>query len=180
MHARRIPCPPVPALEVRPITAADAGRLAAAFERLGEDTRYLRFLAPKPRLTEAELTYLTDIDHRRHEALAAVDPQDGSFLGVARYATGPGETDSADFAFVVADDCQGRGIGTLLARALIARAAENGLTRLRATTLYENARARAVLRRLGFRTRTIAGMEVELELPLDPAATTAAEIGHLS
>jgi RimJ/RimL family protein N-acetyltransferase len=166
MQPRPAPCPPPPTLHVRQVTAADAGRLAAAFERLGERTRYLRFLGPKPRLSRAELTYLTDIDHRRHEALAAVDPADGSFLGIARYATAPGQTGTADFAFVVADDCQGRGIGTMLADALLERAAANGLSRLTATTLYENDRARAILRRLGFRTTAISGGEVELELIL--------------
>jgi RimJ/RimL family protein N-acetyltransferase len=166
---RPAPCPPPPALEVRQITAADAGRLAAAFDRLGERTRYLRFLGPKPRLSASELRYLTDIDHRTHEALAAVDPADGSFLGIARYATAPGETGSAEFAFVVADDCQGRGIGTMLAEALLERAAHNGLSRLTATTLHENDRARAILRRLGFRTTGIAGGEVELELALQAA-----------
>jgi ribosomal protein S18 acetylase RimI-like enzyme len=166
MHARPTPCPPPPVLEVRPVTAADKGRLAAAFERLGERTRYLRFLGPKPRLTAADLRYLTDIDHRSHDALAAVDPADGSFLGIARYATPPGETGVADFAFVVADDCQGRGIGTMLAEALLERAAENGLARLTATTLYENDGARAILRRLGFRTSGLSGGEVELVLDL--------------
>jgi len=47
------------------------------------------FLATKSHLTEAELHYLTDIDHHDHEALAALDRPGGQGLGVARYIRDP-------------------------------------------------------------------------------------------
>lgn len=157
---------------VRAIRAEDAPRVADAFATFSDRTRYQRFLGPKPKLSGAELRYLTDVDQRRHVALAAVDPADGAFVGIARYATGPGETETADVAVVIADAWQGRGLGTLLMRELIARAAANGIARLTGTTLHDNPAARALLRRVGFRTASIGGglVELELELPRAQAA----------
>ena len=151
---------------IRAITAGDSARVAAAFDGFSDRTRYLRFLGPKPRLSAAELRYLTDVDQRRHVALAAVDPADGAFVGIARYAMTPGDDETADVAVVVADDWQGRGVGTLLMRELVARALANGIPRLTGTTLHENPGARALLRRAGFRTSSIGGGLIELELEL--------------
>ena len=64
-------------LRLRPLGCADRDRLAALFARLSPESRYRRFLSPKPALTARELVYLTDIDRFRHEAVAAVDPRDG-------------------------------------------------------------------------------------------------------
>jgi RimJ/RimL family protein N-acetyltransferase len=166
MPAPHRPAPVSRAPYIRAITAEDSARLADAFAGLSDRTRYLRFLSPKPRLSAAELRYLTDIDHRTHEALVAVDPADGSFVGVARYAGG---IDTADVAIVVADAWQGRGIGTQLMRELVARAAANGVARLTGTTLHDNPGARALLRRVGFHTRSMGGGLVDLELELSPA-----------
>ena len=152
------------ALEVRPISAADRRLLAEAFDRMSERSRHDRFLGPKPRLSSAELTYLTEIDHRTHEAIAAFDPSDGALIGVARYATPPGGSGSADMAMAVVDAWQGQGIGTMLARRLLERAAENGIARLEATTFADNGRARSLLRRLGFRTTWLGAGVIELEL----------------
>ena len=156
-----------PLLLIRSIQAGDSARLAAAFDGFSDRTRYLRFLGPKPRLTAAELRYLTDVDQHRHVALAAVGPT-GAFVGIARYAMAPGDEDTADVAVVVADEWQGRGVGTQLMRELVARAAANGIPKLTATTLHENPGARALLRRVGFRTASIGGGDVELELELQP------------
>ncbi len=96
----------------------------------------------------------------------AVDERDGSIIGVARYVCYRDRPDVADVAFEVADELQGRGIGTLLARRLIERAYANGFELLEATTLWENRPARALLRRLGFQARTSQGAEIGLELAL--------------
>src|SRR5437868_10974662 len=76
-------------LSIRPIERQDRGRLRPLFARLTPESRYRRWLSPKHTLTERELAYLTDVDHDRHEALAAVDEADGSFVAAARYAEQP-------------------------------------------------------------------------------------------
>jgi RimJ/RimL family protein N-acetyltransferase len=170
MRTRHLPT--APDLTVRPIGAADQDALLALFERLGPRSRLRRFLSPKPSLSRRELVYLTDIDHRTHEALVAVDA-DGALVGVARYACAPGDTAVADVAFAVADGRQGEGIGTGLARLLVEDARANGITRLQAMTMPENRPARRLLGRMGFQVSAFdAGV---LELFLDLAAGDAAE-----
>src|SRR3954470_10091900 len=160
-------------LHVRPIGPDDRERLAAAFEALSERSRQRRSLVPKPRLSSAELTYLTEVDHRAHEALVAVDPATDRIVGVARYASSADAPHLADVALVVADEWQRRGVGTRLLRDLHERAVDNGITRLVATTLHENRAARIVLRRAGFRTRQMGGGMLDLVLELEPAEERA-------
>ena len=160
---------------LRPLRVSDRDALRALFARLSPESRRRRFLTGKPELSDRELTYLTDVDHVRHEALTAIDPEHGSLVGVARYVIWPDRADAADVAIEVADDLQRNGIGLMLAEALIRRARENGVRVLTATTLWENHAARALARRVGFRARSSAGNDIELELHLDSARTGVAE-----
>jgi RimJ/RimL family protein N-acetyltransferase len=156
-------------LTLRPIRVSDRDALRTLFARLSPESRRRRFLTGKAELSDRELTYFTDIDHLRHEALTAIDPRDGSIVGEARYVTWPERADAADVAIEVADDVQRNGIGLMLAEALIQRARENGIKVLTATTLWENRAARALARRMGFRAGSSAGNKIELELQLpDP------------
>ena len=155
-------------LLVRPLNTDDRAGLAVLFDRLTPESRYRRFLSPKPELTPRELTYFTDIDHLHHEAFAAVDRRDGSIVGVGRYVQEPGRAGVAAVAVEVADELQGMGIGTALAGRVVRRARANGFALLTATALWENRSARALLRRLGFRARGRDGGVIDLELDLDP------------
>jgi len=139
------------------------------FGRLSFESRVMRFNTPKPRLTPRELAYLTDVDHVHHVALAAVDRRDGSIIGTARYVREAHRPWVAEVAMEVIDEHQNRGIGTALAAAVIERARDNGLVLLTATTLWDNRPARALLRRLRFRTRARTRGELEFELSLEPS-----------
>jgi protein lysine acetyltransferase len=154
-------------LRLRPLGSDDRAGLAGLFARLSPESRRRRFLSPKRELTSRELTYLTDIDHIYHEAIAAVDQRDGSIVGVGRYAHDADRARVADVAVAVTDELQGMGIGTALVRFTIQRARANGFVLLTATTLWENRPARALLRRLGFRARANHGSEIEHELELN-------------
>jgi RimJ/RimL family protein N-acetyltransferase len=153
-------------LHLRPLTADDRDGMLALFHRLSEESRWRRFMSPKPTLAPRELDYLTDIDHFAHEAFAAVDARDGSLAGVARYVRHTGAETAAELAVEVADELQRRGIGTALCRRVIERAQENGFTVLTATALWNNQPARRLLRRLGFHARRSQGREIELALVL--------------
>jgi RimJ/RimL family protein N-acetyltransferase len=160
-------------VRIRRLQAGDRAAMEALFHRLGPESRRRRFLTPKLELSERELTFLSDIDHIRHVALAAIDPRDGSLVGTARYVRHHDQPVAADIAVEVADDMQRRGIGTALARRLIGAARINGLHRLTATTLWENLPARLLLRGLGFQAVASAGTEIELELDLGTAPRPA-------
>jgi RimJ/RimL family protein N-acetyltransferase len=158
-------------LAVRPLERSDRDGLAVLFSRLSEESRYRRFHGLKAALTPRELDRLSDIDHLRHEAIAAVDRLDGSILGVSRYVARADGSATADVAVEVADEVHGLGIGTLLGRLIVQRAAANGIERLEGATLWNNAAARALMRRLGFRAHASHANVIELRLEL-PALTT--------
>jgi RimJ/RimL family protein N-acetyltransferase len=151
---------------VRPLERSDRAELAAAIARLSDESRYFRFAAAKPRMTKRELDHLVDVDHHGREALLALDPRTGRGVAVARYAPVFGEPGVVEIAVTVADEWQGRGLGTALLSRLIDRAREEGHAVLRASTLAENARAIAMLRRAGFRIRPSDGALREYERPV--------------
>ena len=103
-----------------------------------------------------------------------MDPTTGELIGEARYASLPGSATTAELAVFVIDDWHRRGLGSVLAQALVERACANGIARLEATTLFENHAARALLRRLGFRARGSADGAIELALDLESTLPCAA------
>ena len=150
---------------MRPIGARDRDAFSAWFGRLSDESRRRRFLGPKPKLSDRELTYLTEVDNVSHTALVAIDER-GKLIGEARYATGDPNGRTADFAVTVADEWQGRGVGTRLASWLIEEARLNGMTRLTAMTLWNNTAEIALLHRLGFLRAGYDGDALEYELAL--------------
>ena len=150
-------------LIIRPLDPKDREALAAAFERLGQQSRYRRFLSPVPRLTDAQLRYLTEVDQRDHVALVAV--ADGDIIGVARFVRLDGS--DAEPAIAVIDQWQGSGIGTALMAALADRARDQGVKRYRATVLAENEAVLRLLAGAGELRYTAAGPEIQatVELP---------------
>jgi len=156
---------------IRPIEPDDREELAEGFERLSAESRYRRFFAPVPALSARDLDYLTDVDHRDHEALVATDAATGAGIGVARYVRTAPEV--AEPAIVVADDWQGRGVGTLLLDALVGRAREEGIRRFEAPVLASNREVIGLLERVGSTKARHAGREIELSIELPPDAGAA-------
>jgi GNAT superfamily N-acetyltransferase len=155
-------------MRVRPVEPADRDLIAAGFERLSPESRYRRFFAAIPRLTERQLDYLTQVDQHDHVALMAIDEASGEAIGIARFVrTAPGV---AEPAVVVADDWQGRGVGGTLLDRLAERAREEGVTHFVAPVLADNRPAIRALTQLGDTTLVRDGNEVELTIRLPEAA----------
>jgi RimJ/RimL family protein N-acetyltransferase len=155
-------------VEIRPLERGDRERLAAAFARLGEETRRRRFLSSASHLTERDLDALTDIDHHGHEALAAVEPRTGQLVGVARYIRLPREARAAEVAVAVDDGWQRRGIGRRLLTELADRARTEGITRLTAYVGIENGPVRRWIARLGGVALAQDGDAILYSVSLDP------------
>jgi RimJ/RimL family protein N-acetyltransferase len=135
------------ALPIRRLSSGELRPVLQVFEGLSERSRRLRFLGPKPRLGESELAQLVDVGCCGREAVVAADPLTGDAVGIARYVrTG---ADTAEVAFEVTDDWQGRGVGRRLALELAAVAAADGIRRLSASIAVDNPAALAVMKRLG-------------------------------
>jgi GNAT superfamily N-acetyltransferase len=168
---------------VRPIEPDDKARLLEGFEHLSDESRYRRFLAPMPELSEATLRYLTEVDHRDHEALVALVEATGQGIGVARYVRRPDRRDVAEAAVTVADDWQGRGAGTLLLELLAARAREEGIERFSALVLATNREMLELLETLGpvrVVDREAGTVEVEAPLPAGPLSPELRRLLRLS
>jgi GNAT superfamily N-acetyltransferase len=150
---------------IRPLLPGDREALAAFFTRLSPESRRRRFLGPKPELSERELTWMTEVDHVSHEAVAAFDAA-GALLGVARYNAWADRDGVADLAVVVLDEFQRRRLGTRLAVHALWRAKANGFSAVTGTTFFENRAARALLRTLSFVVVGTDGPLLEAELQL--------------
>lgn len=153
---------------IRPIRSDDKPGLAQAFERLGPESRYRRFLSPLPTLSRAQLRYLTEVDHHTHEALLAINPQTAAGLGVARFVRSPDDPHVAEVAVAVVDDWQGRGLATTLLDKLAGRAREEGIQRFSATVLADNDPMLKVFRRMGdahVTSRDHGVVELVMDLP---------------
>ena len=157
-------------VHVRPITPADAGRLQDFHSRLSPQTVYYRFFTPLPRLTEAQVRRFTTVDHVDRVALVAMLGDD--IVAVARYDRLP-ETSEAEVAFVVRDDHQGRGLGSVLLEHLAAIAGERGLRRFVAEVLPDNRQMVRVFLDAGYQaTRSYDEGVVRLSFPIAPTESS--------
>ena len=135
---------------IRRIRPDDKDRLSRGLRALSDRSVQRRFLSPKRSFSKAELRYLTEVDGRNHVALVAESPTEPTrrLIGVARFIRWHDDPKAAEAAIVVADDWQGRGVGTALARQLAARARGLGIKRFTATMAADNRPAHRLLETL--------------------------------
>jgi acetyl coenzyme A synthetase (ADP forming)-like protein len=165
-------------LRLRAPVRGDAGALVEFFERLSEHSRYLRFHGTR-RVDATLVEHFLDPDWVNRGALVGVLADaagDERVVAVAEYARlrDPG---TAEVAFTVADELQGRGAATRLLEQLAARAAEAGIESFVAEVLPENSAMLAVFRDAGFEvSRTLGGGEVEVRFPISPTERFRARV----
>lgn len=162
--------------------ASDADRVRDFLERLSPETRFRRFGTPVPRVGEALVRHFTLADGRRRFAVLATAPAEHTehVIGIADVALlRPG---TAELAFVVDDDLQGRGVGRLLAEAAASLVARRGVRRLRAELGGGGPAALALMKRLGPTVRTVEdGLSVvctTLPVPDEWADWPAVDLGE--
>ena len=152
---------------VREVRAEDAPALKRLVGRLSERSVRLRYFGPMKGLTDAQARRFAEVDGVDRYALVALDPEDEKeIVAVVRYER-EGDSDAAEYAAVVEDRLQGRGLGLSLTRSLIEAARENGIGRLNAYVLPENEAMLGLLRNLDLpeRVRWEEGVKlVEVDL----------------
>lgn len=142
---------PTPML-MRPIRPDDAPRLSAFFDGLTAETRLWRFLHPIRVLSPQMVARFTQVDYDRDMALVAVEADkgpDAPLIGVARYIREPDET-RCEYAVVVSDAWQSRGVARALMEHLIELARANGLDTMIGLVHGNNMKMLNFMRRLGF------------------------------
>lgn len=153
-------------MHLRPIRPDDEEPLIAFHDRLTGQTAYQRFFNIVKHLPRASAHFLSNVDYRHRLALVA-EREEGAgrtLVGVARYEC-TDRPDTAEIAFVIRDDCQNRGLGTILLEALLAAATERGIVRFRAYVLASNRRMLDLLTRFtDIREHGTAGGVTELLL----------------
>jgi GNAT superfamily N-acetyltransferase len=130
-------------VRVRAIRPEDKDRLTAFHGRLSPESVYLRYFEYKPILSERDLRYLTELDfHDRVALIATLGPEaEAPLVGVARYDVlprKPGRPLRAELGILVEDAHQGRGIGTILLKHLLAIAHNRGIAEITAEVLPQN------------------------------------------
>jgi RimJ/RimL family protein N-acetyltransferase len=138
------------AVLIRPIRADDKRMLTDGLRRLSDESVHRRFLTPKRSFSRAELRYLTEVDGRDHVALVAEHPSGPvrRLIAVARFVRLAEDPHAAEVAITVADDWQGRGLGSRLSEQLAAEARCLGIRRFTATMAADNVPAHRLMARL--------------------------------
>lgn len=125
-------------LAVREVESGDAPALRRLVGRLSAGSVYMRYLGHMKELSEGQARRMAELDGHYRFALAALDPEDESeIVGVVRYERERGE-DRAEYAILVEDRLQGRGLGYALTDMLVEAARARGVDRLYALVLPEN------------------------------------------
>ncbi|MEV8402938.1 GNAT family N-acetyltransferase, partial [Streptomyces niveus] len=165
---------------VRPITTDDAERLVSFYEQVSDESKYYRFFAPYPRLSDKDVYRFTHHDYVDRVGLAVT--VGGEFVATVRYdridargmpASAP--ADEAEVAFLVQDAHQGRGIASALLEHIAAVARERGIRRFAAEVLPANNKMIKVFRDAGFtQKRNFEDGSVRLVLDLEPTAESLA------
>ncbi|MEU9799338.1 GNAT family N-acetyltransferase [Streptomyces sp. NPDC051000] len=165
---------------IRPITTEDAGRLVSFYEQVSDESKYYRFFAPYPRLSDRDVHRFTHHDHVDRVGLAATIG--GEFIATVRFdRIGPdgrpasAPADEAEVAFLVQDAHQGRGVASALLEHIGAVARERGIHRFAAEVLPANGKMIKVFTDAGYQQkRSFEDGAVRLTLDLEPTAESLA------
>lgn len=136
---------------IRPVRPEDAPLFRELFDNLSPTSIYYRFFSPMKRLSPSMLARFTQIDYDRDIALVALgaDEQKERMFGVARIM-GDADGKSGEFAVLVGDPWQGKGIGALLLQKCLDIAKARGFSKIMGFVLKENRGMVGLGKKLGF------------------------------
>jgi len=158
---------------IRPIRPEDEPLMVKFHQTLSERSVYMRYfhvLNLSQRVEHERLTRICFIDYDREMALVVdgEDPQthERRILGVGRLTMSRGGNE-AEFALLVSDLYQRRGLGTELMRRLLEIGRHEKLARITADILSENREMQHICEKLGFKlTRTADDPTVKAAIEL--------------
>jgi ribosomal protein S18 acetylase RimI-like enzyme len=137
-------------IEIRALRREDEADMLAALGKISAQSLQRRFFAMKRHFSDKERAFFMDIDFKNHVAIVALAEEAGRkmVVGGGRYIVF--EPGRAEMAFVVIDNWQGRGVGSIMMRHLVKIARDAGLQELTAEVLPENAAMIKVFGKFGF------------------------------
>ena len=153
-------------LRIRPIRPEDEPLVVEFHRSLSPETvfqRYLRHLGFDERTAHERMVRICFLDYDRELALVAEGehPETGApeIIGIGRLSRLFG-TNDADFALLVTDQRQGKGIGTELLRRLVEVARAEGVATIGTDMRADNVRGRRAVEKAGFMIVPGASAEV--------------------
>ena len=155
------------AVPVRTISPDDAPALQRLHSRLSEQSIRKRFFSSMKQLSDQQAKHFADVDGINRYALVALNPEkQEEIIAVVRFSR-EGSTDKAEYAALVEDYWQGRGVGLSMTRRLIDEARNRGIHALYGLVMPENRGVLKLLRSLDLperesRSEGIKYVEVEL------------------
>ncbi len=156
---------------LRPITPADGELIREFHAGQSEESIYLRFFAPLHELSDRDVHRFTVIDYDERVALVATHLD--KIIGVGRYDK-LNET-TAEVAFNVSDNYQGKGIGSILLEHLALVGLDSGVTRFVAEVLPQNRRMINVFREAGYNVKhRLEDGVISLSFDITPTAASTA------
>jgi acetyltransferase len=157
---------------IRPIRPEDEPMMVKFHETLSDRSvyyRYFRVMSLDQRVSHARLARLCFVDYAREMALVTVHEDAAhhraEIIGVGRLCRLPG-TGVAEFAVVVSDGWQRRGLGTRLLTRLVDIGRKEGLARITGAILTDNVEMQRVCERVGFTISRDSGGESRAEIVL--------------
>jgi RimJ/RimL family protein N-acetyltransferase len=154
---------------VRAIRPDDKTTILQGVGLFSDASLYKRFHGAKTDLTDQELKFYTEIDYIHHVALLAVLKNNDQAIGGGRFIAYDEALPlrSAEMSFVVADEYQGLGVGTIILKHLTNIARETGIRILEAEVLGENTAMIRVFEKSGLpMTKTYEGRNVHVTMTL--------------
>ncbi|WP_018298077.1 GNAT family N-acetyltransferase [Corynebacterium lubricantis] len=166
---------------IRPVVDSDATALTEFYSRVSEHSKYLRFFANHPELTESDLAAFLDSDGHDKVTLVLEDKREdtryneGRIVAIAGYKIVPEylPTRVGDVSFLVQDDQQGRGVGNILLEHLADIGREQGVERFTAEMLTQNRQMTRVFLNAGYSAQPeLADGYITVDFPIAPSRSS--------
>jgi acyl-CoA hydrolase/GNAT superfamily N-acetyltransferase len=155
-YEKRLEIEGLPPMLMRPIRMTDEAKISRLFYSLSDSTVYKRWHHDLRQLPHRDILRLLEVDYTQNMAIvieAEPDGEEPKLIAVGRYHTDPA-TNYAETAFVVRDEWQGRGLGTILLQYLIEIAREQGVAGFTAEVLAENRPMQHVFHKSGLEVQS--------------------------
>ena len=138
-------------LLLRPVKLSDEHLLKDFFYSLSNDSMYRRFISTRTDMHHERLQPFVVIDYTKEMVIVALLQQQEKEMiaGMAQYLIDE-NTHTAEVAFVVRDDHQGKGIGAELLSYVTYLARKSGLLGFTAAVLMENRQMLQLFEKMGF------------------------------
>jgi len=140
---------------LRPIKPADEPALSDMLYSLSSESVRSRFFTATVRFPHKDVQKLTNIDYQNELAIVGVVPGPGEeeIVAIAQYFVEP-RTQEAEVAFIVHDEWQAKGMGSLMLDYLVQIARQRGVKRFVARVLPHNKAMLAVFYNSGYRIQS--------------------------